>query len=350
MVAEHVDPPIARRGHLTDDAAMGRASHRYGRAALGLLLLAAPGRAQEAAPLTSFSLERLEVNPGLGALTLGNGELLAPGSLRVSLLGHYQRAPRVVHVDGQDASLLRYRTTGLLALAVGVLPWLELQGQLPVVVRQRGDDLTTSQAIASPSRSGLGAPRFDVRLGLLGRLSPEALHLALDLGVQLPVGASGALVRDSGFSGWGRLLLGKQLGPVSPALEAGVLLRPSVSPASSADARDSVGSELQVGAGLTVGRALRGEVSARGAYAWEQQRTRGEVQGGLRYAFARWLEGFALGGVGLGDAPGTPTFRVLAGLAFFNGPAPRPPPENIVYELVTALPRAPEEAPIEAPL
>ncbi|RYZ42416.1 MAG: OmpA family protein, partial [Myxococcaceae bacterium] len=316
---------------------MGRASHRYGRAALGLLLLAAPGLAQEAAPVTSFSLERLEVNPGLGPLTLGNGELLAPGSLRVSLLGHYQRAPRVFHVDAEDASFLRYRTTGLLALAVGVLPWLELQGQLPVVVRQRGDDLTASQGVASPSRSGLGAPRFDARLGLLGRLSPEALHLALDLGVQLPVGASGALVRDSGVSGWGRLLLGKQFGWVSPALEAGVLLRPSVS--LGAEASDSVGSELQVGAGLTVGTALRGEVSARGAYAWEQQRTRGEVLGGLRYAFARWLEGFALGGVGLGDAPGTPSFRVLAGLALFIGPAPRPPPQNIVYELVTALPR-----------
>ncbi|NOK18873.1 OmpA family protein [Corallococcus carmarthensis] len=328
---------------------MGPALHRCvrGGAALGLLLLATPARAQDATPLPTFSLERLDPNPGLGPLALGSGELLAPGAVRVSLMAHYQRAPLTILNGSEEFSLVLSRTTGLVSLAVGVLPWLELQAQLPGVIHQSGADVSTVLSISSPSRSGLGAPRLAARLGLLGTSAPEAFHLALDLDVRLPVGGSGALARDQGVRGQGRIMMGKRWGPVAPALELGVLLRRAVSTDSGVDSLNGVGNELRAGVGLTVGYALRAEVSAIGAYSWRQQRTSGELLGGLRYAPARPWEFFAMGGAGVGAEPGSPRFRVLAGLALLFDKPPPPPPEDIVYELVQGLPRAPPEPQLE---
>ena len=102
-------------------------------AALALLLCASVAQAQEeeqTSPLPSFSLERLELNPGLGPLVLGSGELLPYRTLRVSLVGHYQRSPLAVEQEGERLSLVQDRTTGWLALAYGVLPWLELDAQI----------------------------------------------------------------------------------------------------------------------------------------------------------------------------------------------------------------------------
>ncbi|MBN8232930.1 OmpA family protein [Corallococcus macrosporus] len=317
-----------------------------GGAALGLLLLASSARAQDATPLPTFSLERLDPNPGLGPLALGNGELLAPGAVRVSLMAHYQRSPLRIPNGLLEPSLVLSRTTGVVSLAVGVLSWLELQAQLPGVIHQSGADLSTSLSIASPSRSGLGAPRIAARLGLLGTSAPEAFHLALDLDVRLPVGGSGALARDQGVRGQGRLMMGKRWGLVAPALELGVLLRRAVS-GSDVERINGVGNELRAGIGLTVGYALRAEVSALGAYSWRQQRVSGELLGGLRYAPVRPWEFFALGGAGLGSEPGSPRFRVLAGLALLFDKPPPPPPEDIVYEIVQGLPRAPAEPQLE---
>ncbi|MGE6759615.1 OmpA family protein [Corallococcus interemptor] len=318
-----------------------------GGAALGLMLFASPARAQDATPLPTFSLERLDPNPGLGPVALGSGELLAPGALRISVLAHYQRAPLTIVNGADEYPLVLSRTTGVLSLAVGVLPWLELQAQLPGVIHQSGADLSTVLSIASPSRSGLGAPRIAARLGLLGTSAPEAFHLALDLDMRLPVGGSGALARDQGVRGQGRVSMGKRWGPVAPALELGVLLRRAVSTESGVDSLNGVGNELRAGVGLTVGYALRAEVSALGAYSWRQQRTSGELMGGLRYAPARPWEFFAMGGVGLGAEPGLPSYRVLAGLALLFDKPPPPPPEDIVYELVQGLPRAPVEPQLE---
>ncbi|MHA7632032.1 OmpA family protein [Corallococcus sp. M7] len=322
--------------------------HRYavGGAVLGLLL-ATPARAQDATALPTFSLERLDPNPGLGPLALGSGELLTPGALRLSLMAHYQHSSLRIPNGLLEPSLVLSRTTALVSMAVGVLPWLELQAQLPGVIHQSGADLSTSMSIASPSRSGLGAPRIAARFGLLGTSAPEAFHLALDLDTRLPVGGSGALARDRGVRGQGRVMMGKRWGAVAPAMEVGVLLRRSVS-GSSVDRINGVGNELRAGVGLTMGYAFRAEVSALGAYSFRQQRVSGELLGGLRYAPVRPWEFFVMGGAGLGSEPGMPRFRVLAGVALllFDKP-PRPPPEDIVYELVTGLPRAPAEPQLE---
>lgn len=330
---------------------MGVAPNRHGQrrwcAALALLLCASMARAQDEEeettllPLPAFSLERLELNPGLGLMTLGNGELLPQEDVRVSLTGHYQRDPLTLRTEGEQFLLLRDRTTAVLSLAYGVMPWLEVDAQVPAVARQQGDDLSTSLGIASPSRSALGAPWLAARVAPLELLNPGAvddLHLAVELGARLPVGGSGGLVRDPKISAQGRVMLGTRMGMLSPALEAGVLLRPTVVYGTSLGTLDRTGGEVRLGAGLMVGHALRGELSAHAAFSWEQSRTSGEVRGGLRYSPSRLVEVFALGGMGFGSEPGTPLFRALAGLAFRYEANPPPKPENVIYELVTPLP------------
>lgn len=327
-------------------AAPDQRGHGWWSTALALLLCASVAHAQETTPLPSFSLERLELNPGLGPMTLGSGELLPERALRVSLVGHYQRSPLAVQIEGDRRSLVQDRTTGWLSLAYGVLPWLELDAQLSGVAVQQGEDLT-SLGIRAPSRSGLGMPWLSARLGLLKPNSQQAFHLAMELGAGLPVGPEGALVHNPGVSARGRFLLGRRFGIVTPALEAGVLLRRTVVFGTSLGTQDRVGSEARFGAGLTVGQTLRGEVTARAAFSWEQSRTSAEVAGGLRYSPSALLEVFALGGAGFGEEPGTPRFRALAGLAFLLGADPRPPPEEVFYELVTPLP--PRKSSSQAP-
>jgi OOP family OmpA-OmpF porin len=80
----------------------------------------------------------------------------------------------------------------------------------------------------------------------------------------------------------------------------------------------AVGSELPFALGVTnVDGSLRGELSLRaaapltGGALWS-----GEVLAGARYLFSERFEVFALGGPGLGVAPGVPAFRVLMGMGF----------------------------------
>jgi outer membrane protein OmpA-like peptidoglycan-associated protein len=311
--------------------------------ALAALVLCLPtAGAQEAEPLPDFALERLELNPGRGALLVSGGALLAPGDLRVSVVGHYQRDPLVTFREGQRLALVRDRLTGVLAAAYGVLPRLELGAQLPVVTLQEGAD-NSGQGLAAAARSGWGSPRLQGRVGLLSQASEseDAVDLAVELELGLPVGSSRALAREAGTSLLGQVMVGGSWGPVAPALEVGVLLRPSVSLGPSTGSRDEVGSELRLGAGLsTVGHVLRGELGLRAAFSQGRTHSTLEVLSGARYAPVPMMEVFALGGVGFGSEPGTPLYRLVFGMAFNTAPpAEKVTEPEVVYELVTLTPR-----------
>ena len=92
--------------------------------------------------LPGFELERLEVNPGRGSLVSGNGELLVPGGVSVGLVGHYQHRPLVLRNGENRVEMLRSRASAVLAGSYGVLPWLEVGAILPVVLWQKGGDLS----------------------------------------------------------------------------------------------------------------------------------------------------------------------------------------------------------------
>jgi len=276
--------------------------------------------AQTTEPIPSFDLERLETNMGRGTLLVGNGELMAPGGLNVSLLGHYQHLPLVLNDGEQDFRVVSGRATALLAASYGVLPWLELGAQVPFVLWQQGDD-PTDLGFIPPTAQGIGTPVIQARLGLLSRNNLQPVDLSADLGVGLPVGTGSALAGDAGPRVHARMAVGTEIGSLHSSLEAGVLFRPAVQLDTTGNAASSgARSEIRLGAGVaTTGKGLRGELGLRTTFAPQVSM---ELIGGVRFPLPVGLEAFVQGGPGLGGAPGTPLFRMLVGVTYRKEPLP----------------------------
>lgn len=294
--------------------------HSFIRGAVAAAMLIGPGAsAQTTEQLPGFDLERLETNTGRGTLLLGNGELMVPGGLSVSLLGHYQRLPLVLNDGEQNYRVVSDRATALLAASYGVLPWLEVGAQVPFVLWQQGDD-PSGLGFAPLATQGIGTPMLQARLGLLSRGYRQPVDLSADLGVGLPVGTGLALAGDAGPRFHARLTVGTVLGGLQPSLEAGVLFRPAVLLASS-EAAPGAKAEIRLGAGLaTTGKGLRGELGLRTTLSPQVSM---ELIGGVRFPLLVGLDAFIMGGPGMGSAMGTPLFRVLVGVAFRDEPRPK---------------------------
>jgi outer membrane protein OmpA-like peptidoglycan-associated protein len=290
--------------------------------ALFTLLTGATALAQPEG-LPQVELERLTLNPaGTGSLLLGSGELLKGGGYRFSLTGHYENDPLVLFVDGErTGSVVKHRVTGHLAGAYGLTDWLELSAQVPVLLMQRGDDLT-GRGVGRPSEGlALGTPYLSLRLGLLSQRDEDALDLALGVSAGLPVGSVAALARDSSVRTVPSLMVGKSFGFLRASVDAGVLLRSRTVFSEDENVRDELGNEVRLGATLaTTGEGLRGEVNVLAYLPFEREGNSVEALVGLRVPLSESLEGYALAGVGFDKAPGTPSFRGLVGVAFGHQP------------------------------
>jgi hypothetical protein len=271
--------------------------------------------------LPGFELERLDVTLGRSSMVSGNGQLLVPGGMSAALVGQYQHLPLVLRNGERRLELVRSRASALLAGSYGVLSWLELGIQLPVVLWQRGDD-PSAVGLAPLASQGLGTPVLQARFGLLSQRAEQPVDLALDLATGLPVGSSHALARDPGLRFQARATMGMLLGPLQSSIEAGVLLRsrnPLAPPSNSSQAL-----EVRLGALLaTTGKQLRGELAVRGAFAADASQPSVEVLAGGRLPLNPELELFALAGPGVGATPGTPIARVLLGVSFRMEPPPQ---------------------------
>jgi outer membrane protein OmpA-like peptidoglycan-associated protein len=284
--------------------------------ALAILLLASTALAQPEG-LPKFELERLELNPnGRGSLVMGTGELLPTGGFRLSLLGHYEKDPLVLYADRTPVgSVVGDRAMAHLLVAWAPLRWLELGLHVPLVVWQRGDDLT-SQGLGAPASTGLSTPSVQARVGLLSQRREAPVDLAVELGVGLPVGSLETLSRDDTFRFSPRVMVGRRFGLLRAGVEAGALVRPTVTLINDEEVQDEVGNEVRLGAVLaTTGTGLRGELNVRGTVPLTRQPMSLELLAGVRLPLGKSVEAYALGGPGFGDTPGTPTFRVLLGVA-----------------------------------
>ncbi|NMO18644.1 OmpA family protein [Pyxidicoccus fallax] len=269
---------------------------------------------------SGFELERLELNTGQGSLLVGNGELLAPGGLSVGLVGHYQHLPLMLQNGEHQLARVSHRASVVLAGSYGVLPWLEVGAQVPSVLWQTGGD-PGGMGLPPLVRRGLGTPVLQARLGLLSLHREQPMDLAVDLAAGLPVGSEPALARDAGMRFRARATAGVRWGWLHPAFEAGVLLRPSNGSFDSGPTR--LIPELRLGAVVAMARkGLRAELAVRGAFSSDYAQPSLEMMGGVRLPLTSRWELFAMGGPGLGNAPGTPTARVLLGLSFRMEPPP----------------------------
>ncbi|WPB79305.1 OmpA family protein [Archangium violaceum] len=319
-----------------------------GPVALALFLLL-PGMVTFAqTPLPGFELERLELNPGTeGSLVVGTGELLTAGQFRISAIAHYSHRPLMLLVDNVTYEVVGGRTTTHVAAAYALTNWLELGVQLPLVAAQWGQDLS-SEGLLRPASFGISTPLAGVRLGLLTQESQGLLDLAVGGDVGFPVGNPEGFGRDAGLRYLPRVMVGRRFGFIRAALDVGVLLRPRVagiSPLGTGGA-DQLDNEVRIGAAvMTTGRRLRWEFNARGSLSLARnQPAAAELLPGVRYLVNPSLEVFALAGVGLGTAPGTPLFRFLAGGSFGDVTPRRGPGESSVRcDLGLAL--SPEECP-----
>ncbi|WP_434387528.1 OmpA family protein [Melittangium boletus] len=271
------------------------------------------------ASLPGFALERLELNSGRGSLVSGNGELLPEGGFRLGMAGQYQHLPFVLRNGTQRLELVRGRASTVLAGSYGLFSWLELGLQLPVVLWQHGEN-PGNLGLTPLTPAALDTPVLQARLGVLAQRHEQPVDLSVDLGVGLPLGSGQALASDSGLRFRARATVGRRVGWIHPALEAGVLVRPR-SPLAAAGSSQSL--EVRGGAlATTTGEGLRGELAVRGAFAADTGQSSLELLGGVRLPLSPAFDLSVLGGPGLGSAPGTPIARVLVGLNFRSEPPP----------------------------
>ncbi len=288
--------------------------------ALVALLLASAAVAQPTLP--RFELERLELNPNAaGSLVVGTGELLRPGTFRLSLAGHYERDPLVFYINGvRQGAVVSDRVMAHVLAAWAPLSWFELGVQVPVVLLQQGEDLT-GVGVARPGGLGLSTPSVSARLGLLSQRREAPVDLALELGLGLPLGSAEVLGLDDQVRLTPRVMVGRSFGLLRAGVDASVLVRPTLALNEDANIQDEIGSELRLGAVVaTTGEGLRGELSVRGAVPFSRVPSSLELLAGARLPVGSALEVYALAGPGFGTEPGTPIFRALLGVAYGNTP------------------------------
>ena len=278
-----------------------------------LWLVAASASAQRTLP--TFELEHLTFNPAQQAgLLLNTGDLMPEHQFRASVILHYQHNPLVLlQDDNRVGVLVRNRMTVHAMAAFGITRWLDVALQVPVVMWQAGDSLAD---VASPSSAALGTPWLQARVGFLSQARAQGVDLGLQLGLSLPIGSPLAFTRDSGFGFAPRLGVGRSFGLIRAGLEVGAhLRRRSVLSPDATTIGDEVGPVMQLGLNLTTtNEGLRGELDVIAQVPFTRTSSSLEVLGGIRGPLGP-IDLFVMGGPGFGTTPGTPAFRVFAGIS-----------------------------------
>ncbi len=284
------------------------------------VLWASTVQAQSQQRIPGIELERLQLNPGArDSLVLSTGDLLDKGQYRLAFTAHYENEPLVLlEREERQGVIVSDRVTVHLSGAYAVTHWLELGAQVPIVA-QWGPD-TSPLGVVTPGTGALGTPWVQARAGILSEASDGPLDLGVHLGVALPLGSSESLTRDQGFVFSPRVGLGKQLGGTwRVGADVGALVRTktyALSPATN-PLRDEMGVEVNGGVNLTAAYfGLKEELVVRGTLPVADAPESLEVLLGLRAPVGNGSEVYAMGGPGFGQTPGTPEFRVLAGINF----------------------------------
>ena len=272
-------------------------------------------------PLVAFDAERLRLSAAAtDSLLVDSGRLLSKGGYRLSLLAGYERGILVLEgSDGGSRSILDYRTSAWLMGAWSPVERLELSARLPVIIYQGGEGAATLAGVSEPSSSGLGTPEVGARYSVLRREEGAPVSLAVGLDVGLPGGRASAFGRQEHWAGFQfspRVSLGREVGMFALGASVGARVRSKeVEPG-----RD-VGTELEQGLMVaTRGDGLRAELALQVAESLVQPDVAVELLGGVRLPIGRGFELNALAGHGFTDIPGTPSWRVGAGIAWAHNP------------------------------
>jgi hypothetical protein len=292
-----------------------------------LSLLAAGPASAQLPNFPQFDLDHLSVDSSAaGSLVVGTGEILPVGAVRFSLAGDYQNNPyQYVDPTGVVSSIISDRYTVHVVGGFSPSDWLEIGLDVPIVAAQNpGDGIEIAlPGLPEPLRRALGSPTISARGALMFQSKGAPFDMAFQLGAKLPMGSSAAFVSDGKIGLSPKLMFGRNLDWARAGIELGALWRPnSATVSSSGDPLvDNIGSSLLVAGVLSGGPkdGLRGEISGRTYVTLGGQVGAVELLLGARYPVAQNMELYALAGPGLGQAPGTPKWRVMVGMAFGNG-------------------------------
>ncbi|MGE6762248.1 OmpA family protein [Corallococcus interemptor] len=274
-------------------------------------------------PIVPLDLERLRFTPAAtDSMLVDTGRVLPEGGYRLLLMVNYERGILLLQgSDGLERSILHYRTAGWLAGAWSPVDRLEFSAKLPVIISQGGHGAEQLVGVSEPDSFGLGTPELGVRYELLRREEGAPVFLGLGLDIGLPGGTADAFGRQAGWAGFQvapRVSVSREVGPVVLGANAGIRIKSKeVEPG-----RD-VGTELEQGVVVaTRGKGLRGELALQAAESLVESDFALELLGGVRLPVGAGFEAFAIGGHGFTDIPGTPSFRLAAGIAYANEPEP----------------------------
>lgn len=288
------------------------------RLVFGLVLCGFAASAQPT-PVPAFDLERGRLNPsGAHGLLVESADLLEPLNWRVGLALQYEHDPLVLLLDGHRAgAVVGSRLATTVVGTLGVADGLEVSAQLPVVLLQRGADLSSLGVAPVRGGSAAGTLWFAARAALAQQGHGAPLDLALGVALGLPFGSPEALTTDGDLAVMPSVSAGRRLtrmvrlgGSVSANLRKVTSLGTPVTVSA------ELGSVISPAVVLEVdGGGPRAELSARLDVPLTRIGLGAEVDLGVRYRVVDLLELYALGGPGFGPLPGTPAFRVLAGVA-----------------------------------
>jgi OmpA-OmpF porin, OOP family len=289
---------------------------------VALAALAAPRARAQGVP--GFDLERLQLDPtAQGSLVVGSGEVGLAGSSRTSIAFGFQHNPVVLLSDGTfrgrgvgangtvTGSLVDNRISAAVTGAVAVVDRLEIYFRAPLVAWQHGQNLGAS-GIGKPQNYGLGNPSVGLRIGLVAQADGAPLSLALAGEIFPSWGTEAAVGGNGGFAWLPRVELGRRFERAQVSANAYALFREANIPLRGGE---NLGNEYGGGLAVSSLGRVRGEVSLRFAVNEFKLSQSYEALGGVRWA-AGPVELYALAGPGFGAAPGTPTFRAVAGLAY----------------------------------
>jgi len=294
---------------------------------VAVLSLVVSGSASAQLPnFPQFDLDHLEVDSSaMGSLVVGTGEILPVGAVRFSLAGDYQNKPyQYIDPTGAVSSIISDRYTVHVVGGFAPMDWLEIGLDVPIVAAQNpGEGIEVALPGLGVVQRALGSPTISARGALLFQSKGAPFDMAFQLGAKIPIGSTSAFVSDGKIGLSPKLMIGRNLDWARAGIELGALWRPNTTTVSSSGdpTLDTIGSSLLVAGVLSAGpqNGLRGEISGRTYVSLAGQVGSVELLLGARYPIAPNMELYALAGPGLGEAPGTPKWRVMVGAAFGNG-------------------------------
>lgn len=287
--------------------------------ALAALLAAPLARAQT----QEVNFERLQLDPAArGSLVLGTGEVGPRNTFRLSAAGHWEHLPLqaqgatlgdVFGRKDKGVRLIEDRIAIETGLSYVLLPRFEIYGRLPIIVDQNSD-------IGAVESSGIGTPSIGARFGIVQQSDGAPVNIALAAEVWPTWGKRELLAKEPALAAQIRGEVGKTFGNVLVGGQIGILDRETVD-----FGVTRLQSEVQGGVVMALAKGpIRPEVSVRGAQPLGGGAAFGEALAGLRGVIGP-IEAFVIGGPGFGNAPGTPQWRGLAGLALKFEPTPAAP-------------------------